>query len=424
MPVNQPLKMDLDLVRRLVGQDIEILNRTGSSRIAVAEAVPIYLDKGTEKVKLEFLSTLPGINITLDGVDAYYLKSGDLVFANTAKNIQNLAGVKDSGGSKRLIIVQPGDDVKAKLEAAPNGSWVIILPGEYYTSSAIDLSQKKNLRITGFGWKEGTDHNPTVIKTDQNIRLFDLGSDSADNIIFENLLLKQTGTKQGDGIYIKNSANTTNFYVFRNVRIHFFSVALRLYGGRGWIVDGCYFDDCRYGVLTVGSDGAIVQNSVFYSCDYHGMYGSPYGGRVVSNLFDSCNSAVSAAFYATGVWKPYIVAHNTFKDNTRALQLYCSSGASGSVYPVFMSNCVIIANSTSAIGINFRGDLGLEPTAFSNIRFDGTFNYGFYQESSITADFTISLLAGIIADTATFDSAAFHCPNAQITEIGHNVGFI
>ncbi|RKY17308.1 MAG: hypothetical protein DRP63_03900 [Planctomycetota bacterium] len=364
------------------------------------------------------------MNISLDGVDAYHLKSDDLVFANTPKNIQNLAGLKDASGTKRLIIIQPGDDVKAKLEAAPNGSWVLILPGEYSVSSAIDLSQKKNLRITGFGWKEGTGYNPTVIKTDQNIRLFDLGSDSADNIIFENLLLKQTDTRQGDGIRINNSAGTTNFYVFRNVGFHFFLVGIRLYGGRGCIVDGCYFDDCYYGVLMNRADSVVIRGSVFFSCKYYGIDGSAPGGRVVSNSFISCATGIGIRFYASAIIKPNVVALNTFKDSDYAMKFYCASAASGSVYPVLVSNCVIIGNSTSAIGINFRGDLGLEPTAFSNIRFDGTFNYGFYQEPTITTDFTISLLTGIIADTATFNAEAFHCPNAQITEIGHNVGFI
>ena len=332
--------------------------------------------------------------------------------------------ILDKNAVHRIITIEPGDDVKAKLEAAPNGSWVLILPGEYSVSESIDLSQKKNLRITGFGWKEGTGYNPTIIKTDQNIRLFDLGSNSSDNIIFENLLLKQTGTRQGDGIRINNSADTTNFYVFRNVGFYFFAIGIRLYGGRGCIVDGCYFDDCNYGVYANSSDGAVIRDSVFYSCNYFGVFGRMHGGRVVNNLFDSCTRGIGASFFSTGVWKPYVIAHNTFKNNNYTLQFYCASTASGSVYPVLVSDCIIIGNSTSAVGVNFRGDLGLEPTAFSNIRFDGTFNYGFYQEPTITADFTISLLTGIIADTATFNTEAFHCPNAQITEIGHNVGFI
>jgi len=41
------------------------------------------------------------------------------------------------------------DDIKARIESAPDGSLIIVLPGECNTPIAVDLSRKKNLRVVG-----------------------------------------------------------------------------------------------------------------------------------------------------------------------------------------------------------------------------------------------------------------------------------
>ena len=161
MPLNQPLKMDLDLVRRFLGQDIEIVNKTGSSRIAVAEGVPIYLDKATQQVKLEYLSSLGGINFALGGIDAYQFLADTLNFVNDAKFIQNPAGVKDASGTKRIVIVQPSDDLKSVIENSTAGQ-IICLTGGIHTVTSTITWPAHPLHLLGIG-------NPVVEFTQYNV---------------------------------------------------------------------------------------------------------------------------------------------------------------------------------------------------------------------------------------------------------------
>jgi len=143
MGITHPVKMDLNVVRRLVGDNVEVSNRDGAARIALLAGAP--LDKGTDNVKL-YWNGSSWVLTRGDGADLLYLDGTDLNFINSARFIKNLAGIKDSAGNKRMIIVQPGDDVKSKIENAPNGSWVLILPGDYYVGSSIDITTKRNLR--------------------------------------------------------------------------------------------------------------------------------------------------------------------------------------------------------------------------------------------------------------------------------------
>ena len=424
MQLEQSLKMDLDYVRRLLGQDIEILNKTGSSHIAVAETVPICLDKGTEKVKLAFLPTLPGINISLDGVDAYHLKSDDLVFANTPKNIQNLAGLKDASGTKRLIIIQPGDDVKAKLEAAPNGSWVLILPGEYEVSESIDLSQKKNLRITGFGFEKGTDYDPTIIYTDQNIYLFNLGNNTgATNIIIENMRLEQRGSRAGRGISFGNQLSSRFF--FSNLYVYNFTTGIYWNGNTGGMLKSIFADSCNYGIELSNSTQVTVDSVYLANCGIVGLgIGTAYN-CISSNIHCySCYIGISFTTYGNDIDPGSLLCGFTCKDCARAVNL--SASQSGHKCTMTISDGVISHNNTSAVAFRWSGNYGYAPVTITNIRLLGQFGYGFRDEvSNSSSDFDINLLMGVDALNASFASAAFDMPHLhEIKEVGHNPGLL
>lgn len=131
------LRLDMCEVPRIGCSDIEIVDKTGISRIAVAESVPIYLDKATQQVKLEYLSSLGGINFALGGIDAYQFLADTLKFANDAKFIQNLAGLKDASGAKRIVIVQPGDDLKSVIENSTAGQIICLTGGTHTVTSTI-----------------------------------------------------------------------------------------------------------------------------------------------------------------------------------------------------------------------------------------------------------------------------------------------
>jgi len=422
MQFEQSLKMDLDYVRRLLGQDIEILNKSGLSHIAVAETVPICLDKGTEKVKLAFLPTLPGINISLDGIDAYHLKSDDFVFANIPKNIQNLAGLKDASGTKRLIIIQPGDDVKAKLEAAPNGSWVLIFPGEYYVSESIDLSQKTNLRITGFGFEKGTDYDPTIIYTDQNINLFDLTGGTATNIVIENMRLEQRGSRAGRGIYAGGSSSYR--YYFRRLLIYNFTTGIHCWDHSHSIFESIITDHCSEGIQLSNAYQVTVRDFVS-RYPYRGLYLRKTVGCIFSGIH--CYSAsMGVSYVATwfDVHPGSLLTGFTCRDCSVGIDFYTTE--SGHLRTMAISNGIISANSTSAVAVRWSGSYGYAPVSIANVRLLGQFGYGFQDTvTNSSSDFVINLLMGVDALNASFANAAFDMPHlAEIKEVGHNPGLL
>jgi len=423
MPLNQPLKMDLDLVRRLLGQDIEIVNKTGSSRIAVAEGVPIYLDKATQQVKLEYLSSLGGINFALGGIDAYQFLADTLNFANDAKFIQNPAGVKDASGTKRITIVQPGDDVKAKLEAAPNGCWVIILPGEYYTSSAIDLSAKCNFRVTGFGFATGTDYDPTIIYTDQNIKVFDFGSNGGwDNVVVENLRIEQRGGEQGYGIYCSQWNAGKQLFLDR-VYVYDFTYGILYQGGSRIHISRCIADNCSTGIYARATEEWSYVERCFARNNYIGIYIAGSRGLQVLNCDSNGNSY--NYLYANISGTTYPIFKHCHSRDAGSAHIRLETSYDPSSYPVFLTldGFYVIGNGGEDV-IRFTGSYSATPIIIRNFTIKGDFAY-FMQNQATNKPAIISSFISNDARDATFSSGVFDDTSYYtFEEIGHNVGLL
>ena len=334
---------------------------------------------------------------------------------------KDLGGVKDSAGNKAVTVIKSGDNIKTELEAAPNGSWVIILSGEYYTSTAIDLSAKKNLRITGMGWEKGTDYKPTIIYTDQNIYLFDLGYNTGStNIIIENLRLEQrAASRTGRGIYFANQQSSA--YRFSDLYIDFFYYGMYANGNTGGAFKNLRFNDCYRAMVLTNTHSCLVSDCVFTSCSNMGLLLYAIGSSEITDcVFRDTPYAIYFSALAWGFTAPALITNHSIYDCNVGLGF--SATASSTTYPrtVLVSNIGFYGDGD--VAVRFDGDYGYAPVAFTGLYLSGSFSYGFYENGAKSEAYDIPLLTNVVATNATFSTAAVSLPNANIIEQGHNPG--
>ena len=338
--------------------------------------------------------------------------------------LKQLGGIKDRNGVERLIVIEPGDDVKAKLEAAPNGSWVLIFPGEYYVSESIDLSQKTNLRITGFGFEKDTDYDPTIIYTDQDIYLFDLGNNTgATNIVIENMRLEQRGSQAGRGIHFANQTNSR--YFFSNLFVYNFTEGIYWNGNTAGMLKNIYADSCYRGILITNSTQVSVDSVYIANSGAAGMIiYSAYNCLFTNIHCYNCYNGVSFTAFGNDVHPGSLLSGFTCKDCARAVAFY--TNASGYTRTMTVTSGVISHDSTSAVAFYWGSSYGYAPVSIANVRLLGQFGYGFQDTvTNSSSDFVINLLMGVDALNASFANAAFDMPHlAEIKEVGHNPGLL
>jgi|GEM_PF-2690746 len=154
------IHLDLNTVHKLVGDNIEINNKDGLSKIALKSLVPLVFDKDVGNVTAYYDNTLAKLILTMAGIDSVYLDNTDLRFVNNPRFIQYLAGLKANGGTEYLRVIEPSispADFKSIIESASN-KVVWLTPGTYiltYDTTGISgysvITLPQNCIIVAFG---------------------------------------------------------------------------------------------------------------------------------------------------------------------------------------------------------------------------------------------------------------------------------
>jgi len=160
------------------------------------------------------------------------------------------------------IVVGKGqqfETLQQAIKAAPDGSTITILEGEYYSSRTIDVKLKYNLTIKGEGKVSllGTDMESDVIHV-QNSK----------NIVFDNLTVKHTNPPTDTRCY----GNVFSLWGSKEVTIKNSDI-----NGSGVV-----------GVMSYEQDGLTLENNIFHRNQYAGvdLYTPKGVSRLINNTFD------------------------------------------------------------------------------------------------------------------------------------------
>lgn len=155
------------------------------------------------------------------------------------------------------------------IDAAPNGSHIIILAGEYYSDTPIAILGKSDLTITGEGAVSLLlgDKDANVIEVEKSV-----------NVRFENLKVKHTNPPPGDRCsgYVFSALDSTNLS----------------------IVDSDINGSGLMGLVAGNVNGILLENNFFHENREEGIY--IYSGigtvKMFNNRFEDNGSHMSYNF--------------------------------------------------------------------------------------------------------------------------------
>lgn len=164
--------------------------------------------------------------------------------------------------SKDLVV---GDgqryaNLQEAINDAPDGSTIIIMPGEYHSENVIDILRKSNLTIRGQGHVEILTNN---MQSDV------IHVESSNNIVFDNLTVRHTDPPKDT----KCSGNVFSLWNSDDVTIKNSDI-----NGSGVV-----------GIMSYDQDGLTLENNTFHRNQYAGveLFHSRGISRLKNNTFDN-----------------------------------------------------------------------------------------------------------------------------------------